>query len=403
MDANSTISYYEKRKAKILADPSICEENRHLFRRFFEFEERKLKRKNQLAALDVGCLKTLNGYINRFYNVNQWFGNRPLESITREDIQRVYDALEDGVIRNRAGERFVDRNSYYSKVFKSTLFRLAGKHELAREVIQFSTPNESSVRFVREDDVRRLVDFVISREHKLLVWLAFDIGENVNSLLRLTAADCHKQVHPQTAEPEYRIRLRREVLKRSRTARSEITNYRDTVLLLDEILAQRQPDEDVFDFEYRSALKFLLRSAERAGVKCQPNGDSVSWKDLRSGMACDLLRKGWTRDQINARLGHRPSSREIDKYINFLALDRNAPKATFHQFEVSRLQQQLDEAQSFIKRQSSQMTNVQAEIAFLREQMTRQLLARNPDLRDVEQALALKRNMPRAETTAACR
>jgi len=54
-------------------------------------------------------------------------------------------------------------------------------------------------------------------------------------------------------------------------------------------------------------------------------------------MACDLLSKGWSRDEVNARLGHAPSSREIDRYINYFALDRARPKQKLHEDHLKRL------------------------------------------------------------------
>jgi len=60
-------------------------------------------------------------------------------------------------------------------------------------------------------------------------------------------------------------------------------------------------------------------------------------------MACDLLSKGWTTNEVNRRLGHKPSSREIDKYVNWLALDNRQPKRKFHEHQVSLLTQQIDE------------------------------------------------------------
>jgi len=56
------------------------------------------------------------------------------------------------------------------------------------------------------------------------------------------------------------------------------------------------------------------------------NGDRLSWKDLRSGMACHLLRSGWSRDEVNARLGHTAYSAALNAYINYLGLDRGHAK-----------------------------------------------------------------------------
>ena len=63
---------FERRKNVLLNDRSICLANRKLFREFFDFEEYKLRRKNNLAKLDEACYKTLCGYITRLRNVNGW-------------------------------------------------------------------------------------------------------------------------------------------------------------------------------------------------------------------------------------------------------------------------------------------------------------------------------------------
>ena len=118
---------YEKAKRHLLKDRSICAANRKVFREFFAFEEYKLKRQNRLAELDEGCHRTLLGYINRFRNINTWFQDKPWKDLTKADIKRVYDGLEDGKIRNCRGEPFKDVASYYGKVFKSEPFRLVGK------------------------------------------------------------------------------------------------------------------------------------------------------------------------------------------------------------------------------------------------------------------------------------
>lgn len=143
---------YADLKKKLLSDNSICSENRRLFNEFFEFEERKLKRQNGLSSLDDGCYKTLCYYVLRFRNVNTWFKNKPWIKLGKFDIQKVYDDLEDGKIVNRFGKRYEDRSSYYSKVFKSKPFALAGKVDIAREVMEYHTDNvKKEVRFVTEE------------------------------------------------------------------------------------------------------------------------------------------------------------------------------------------------------------------------------------------------------------
>ena len=153
----------------------------------------------------------------------------------------------------------------------------------------------------------------------------------------------YKQKDKYTEEPEYMLNLPKEILKRSRTPRSEINNYSETYELLNEYLPTLSDEDYLFNFGYNSARKIIDRGVKKCGVRCIPNKEKVTWKDLRSSMACDLLKKDWNTDQVNARLGHRPSSAEIDKYVNFLAIDRSKPKQKLQQFELRKLQHELKE------------------------------------------------------------
>ena len=118
---------YEKIKKHLFADESICAANRELFKEFFAFEEWKLKRQNGLAELDNSCYKTLSGYVSKLKKVNEWFKNKPWKDLTKEDIQKVYDDLEDGIIKNQRGQKYADTGGYYRKVFRGKPFQLAGK------------------------------------------------------------------------------------------------------------------------------------------------------------------------------------------------------------------------------------------------------------------------------------
>jgi len=157
------------------------------------------------------------------------------------------------------------------------------------------------------------------------------------------------------------------VLFRSRT---EITNYRETVQFLD-LLGAENDDGVLFSFGMRMALKVLDRVVRITGATCLPEGRKITLKDLRSSMACDLLSKGWTTDEVNQRLGHKPSSREIDKYVNWLALDRHRPKKRVHEAEVAQLQQRLEEMHDQTKLDRERQRSLQVEIEALREQMER--------------------------------
>lgn len=335
---------YQRAKARLLADAMICHENRALFAQFFDFEEYKLKRQNRLMELDEACYKTLYSYVVKFRNVNTWFNNKPWSGLTREEIKAVYDALEDGTIRNSRGKPFQDRTSYYNKVFKSKPFRIAGKADLAKEVIEFSSGQPREVRFVTEEAFRTMVSVLSKPHHLFLFWLAWDIGENIGALLQLTGRDFVRQPNRYTQEPEYLVVLPREKLKRSRVPRGEPTLYHETVRYADMVLSTLRPDEPIFRIGHRQALKLMQNVVRKTGASRMPDNLPPTWKDLRSGMACHLLKHGWTHEEVNARLGHVPHSRALDAYINYLALDRDAPKKRLWENQLERLQRELSEA-----------------------------------------------------------
>ena len=223
---------------------------------------------------------------------------------------------------------------------------MRAKKEIAREVIQYSRNKRSEVRFATEACFRQLVGSVYKPRNQLLFWHCFDLGENIRAQLQLVKTDCTRMLNPDTNEPEYRVNFRPEILKRSRRSRSEITNYPETVELLDKILPELEDDELLFPLNYDAAKRMMQRTSKRSRAKCTPAGQSVTWKDLRSGMACDLISKRWTVDEVKARLGHAPSSSMVDKYVNFLAVSRHSPKKKVQQFEISKLRQELEQVKA---------------------------------------------------------
>ncbi len=358
---------YEKAKKQLLSDKSICKSNRKLFKEFYEFEERKLKRQNGLSALDEPCYKTLYGYIHKLRNVNNWFNNKPWKDLAKDDIQSVYDDLEDGIIKNKKGLKYADTSSYYTKIFRGKPFRLVGKAEIARDVLEYhKNTNDKEVRFVPEEEFRKVVSVVSNPLHLALLWLQWDIGENINTLLALTKNDFTQQKNPHTNEDEYLVNLPKGKIKRSRITRSEPTLYPETVRYLDIVLDGLQEHDKVFNFQHRQALKVIHNACRKSMAKCMPHGDAIRWKDLRAGMACHLLKAGWRREEINARLGHSPSSTTLNAYINYLAIDRHRPKNQLLTTNLEEVQNKLEQARHREKLQAERIKRQEQELQALR-------------------------------------
>lgn len=335
---------YIARKRELVYDKTICSYNRDLFATFFAYLEKKLRRINQLPTLDDAAYKTLIKYFTLFRNTNYWFNNKPWKDFTEADIRRVYDGLEDRELKSLSGNVLECCSDYYNKVFKSKPFSLAGKADLAKTVIEYYVKEDDEVRFAKEASFLLITSAVSNQIHLLLLWLAWDYGENVCSLLKLRKSDFIRQTSKANGEPEYLLNFRNVILKRSRVSRTEPSLYHQTVQLLDTVLKDLDDDEFVFKFGYAQAVKFLKSAVKRSGATCMPHSDAPTWKDLRSGMACHLLDVGWTKDEINARLGHKPGSRVFDKYINYLAINRVNSKKKLYDTKVEELTQQLEQS-----------------------------------------------------------
>lgn len=336
---------YERKKPNLLNDKKICKANRDLFKEFFDFQERKLRRINELEELDEATYKTLCGYVNRLINVNKWFKNKEWKKLTTSDIKKVYDDLEDGKIVNRFGKRYADRKSYYSKIFKYKPFELAGLKEKVGDALEFVTDRRrKEVNFVNQEGFKKIISVVKNPSHLALLWLSWDIGENINTLLQLTASNFKKEVNKETKEEEYIIWLPQAQLKRSRQERSEPTLFPETVRALDIVLEGLNPKDKLFRFEYRQSLKFFDSATSRSNVTCEPTGKKASWKDLRSGMACNLFSNyGWHSDDINLRLGHSITSKELEAYFSYLAGQGKRVKKLHYNNNLEQVKDELEE------------------------------------------------------------
>ncbi|MFH1585934.1 MAG: hypothetical protein ABIB79_04155 [archaeon] len=379
---------YVRRKEKLLKDKSINPKNKEVIKKFFEWEEYRLKRKEGLSEVDERSYKTLYYYTSRVQNINKWFKGKIWEDLTKEEIKKVIDNLEDGKIVTQYGKRYSDRSLYY-QMFAGKFFALVGKNHIVKDMLEeFSITGRrdtNHVRFIEEADFRKIVEHIKDPIQRGLAQISWDYGENISSLLALESSDLKKQFNSDTGEQEYMIVFSKEKLKRSRTPRSELNNYPETVKYLDIILENLKPtDKNVtnkfinknlgsihnpnklFKFGWKVAETFFRRAVERSGVRCMPGGERVTWKDLRSSMACDLLKKGWTCDEVNSRLGHKPSSRIIDRYVSYLALDRTRAKKKVYEGSLKKLEIDLEKQKEYNKLQALRMENMQRDNEQLR-------------------------------------
>lgn len=191
---------YGRAKARLAAEAGICAANRRLFANYLQDQEYVLKRTRGNATLDENSYKTLMTAISRLRTVNRWLRNKRWDRLTKRDVQRLYDDLEDGRITTRRGKPLRDKTTYY-RILRGKAFEMAGKRVMAQEVLKLArrhTPEE--VRFIKEHDFRRLVEVSSTMEQRAFLWLCWDIGENASAILRLRKSYCVRQVNVDTKE-----------------------------------------------------------------------------------------------------------------------------------------------------------------------------------------------------------
>lgn len=224
---------YENRKLKFLSDSAINTYNLNLFKEFLEWQEKKLKITNSFNKLDESNYRTLYDYIGKLKNVNAWFNNTPWNLLTKKDISEVYNNLIDGVILNSKAKPFEDIASYVNKIFKYKPFKMAGLRDIVEEVFEISiSSKEKEVKFVDVETFNNMLDFALKPSHKALLWLAWDVGENISSLLKLRWKDVKRVFNDDSNEAEYLVWLPNNIIKRSRKQRSEPTIFSQTTKAL---------------------------------------------------------------------------------------------------------------------------------------------------------------------------
>ena len=334
---------HHKRK-KIMIDNPIHKNTREGWKIFFKEREEKLKIQNQLSELDSRCLKTMDGYCSNLRTTDKWFKHKDWNNITEKDIQKVYSGLQTGKILNRYGKPYANTRAYYTKIFRGEPFEIFGKDKLARKVIKYLVKKDPPVKYISVEDWKKIHVMATEPNHKALLWAAWDIGENVNSLVRLKKRDCKRKIGEDN-EPYYDIHLYKEILKKNRVARTEMTMFPKTAMFLDMILENKKDDDLAFGINYIQATNIYKKIMKQTGIKCTPGNEKSTLKDLRSGCAMRLLDAGWTIEQINMRLGHHPTSRELERYVTYSTTSRNKPIQQTTASNQLNMQKELEKAQ----------------------------------------------------------
>lgn len=338
IDTYNILSQYRKSFKKFIENDTIKSykgiihirpKNKELVLKWLKDSERRLQNINgyDLEA-KVRYYKTLYKQLNIFAkNILFWFNHIDLDKVNEKDIRLVYNGLEQNKITSISG-KYLKNNSkkdYYSKVFrgKKSFFGFLGKDNLCKDVVlrQFNDPEE--VRFFDFDTLQVIVNNTTLSSHRLAFWLLFDTGIEINALCQITKNNFILKDDKET-KPYYIVHIGKEISKKKRQIRDIYIYFNETNDLLMNYLASLKDDERLFDFNPPALYKALKIIVHKHNLKVKPTNLPIQIKDFRSSMASYFLTsEGWTTDEVKNRLGHKPSSDVIDKYVSYHSLNTN--------------------------------------------------------------------------------
>jgi integrase len=327
----------------------IREDNRKIARKWIDGEEERLANINGYSPVARNRnAKTLCKNLGYLKNILYWFNDKSLTEITKDDIKRVYQGIEKGEITTLLGRVLADssKKDYYGKMFKSGFFKFFNKHGYGQEIILRKIKEDTEVRFFEEKTFKKIVNNTKLKSHEMLFYLLFDTGIEISAILQLIAQDFTLQ-SDETGDSYYVVHVPNEISKKTRPKRDIFIHFEKTNELLKSYLNNLRPEDKLFNFGEKNIGNVLKDIVINNNLKVIPSLTKIQIKDFRSSAACYFLTQGWSTDEIKQRLGHKPSSTVIDKYVNYLCLNQKKKREQVQQInlkEISDKQVKTEEA-----------------------------------------------------------
>lgn len=364
VDLYKAVDSYKKRIKKFAEKPvlklkggkelKIRPENVKLTLGYMKHKEDYLKNVNgQSKEAKCRYYKTLLKELSYINNILYWFNDWDLRKITEKEISQVYNDLESDKLRTFRGKTVAElsKKDYYSKFMKNGFFEFFGKDKIAREVILRKYHEEPEVRFFELNDLKKMVTHAQRIEHRLMLWLMFDTGIEIQAILQLEKKDFTREYDNETKTHYWMVHVRKEISKKFRSRRDLYIHFQETNRLLEEYLPKIEDTDSLFNFGPRNAYKIVKELSAKLNIKVKPSNDPVNLRDFRSSMATYFLGMAkWSTDEVKARLGHKPSSRVIDRYVSYLGLNQEKKRKQAVELDFSNYKRQYEEAQETIRK-----------------------------------------------------
>jgi integrase len=353
---------YEKVKEKFIQTGTvkthegvieIRPENKKLALAWMEFKEQELSDIYGTSAdARIRNAKTLYKQFTTYLsNVLYWFNHLDLKQLTENDLLTVYRNLEKKKLLSVQGKELSDitLKDIYMRVFKNGFFKFIHKDDIAHAIIKRKVASTQEVRFFELDTLKQITNAAELKSHRLAYWLLFDVGLEVSALVQLRKSNFELK-KSKNDEEYYIVHVPKEISKKGRRVRNNFVSFTETNQLLKNYLEKLRDSDLLFNFEPHGIYRALMRLNEKYDFRVKPTGDQVSIKDFRSSCATHLLKQGWTTDEVKARLGHAPSSDEIDKYVNYLGLHQERRREQDVKIDFNNYKEKYEESTEHIRK-----------------------------------------------------
>lgn len=301
-------------------------------------------------------------------NVLYWFNHKNLQDITSEDIKKIYVGLEEGslaTIKGRKNLSYRTRKDFYGRVFKGGFFKFIGKDKMAEKVIKRKFVEASEVKFFEFKILKIITDNTATNSHRLAFWLMFDTGIEVKALCQLTKKDF--EWIKEEKDSYYMLHVEKNISKKSRRKRDIYVHFNETNVLLKTHLKRLENDEKLFNFKPPALYHALKKVVDEFKLTTRPGGKSITLKDFRSSMATYFLSQGFSTDFVKQRLGHAPSSTEIDRYVNYLGISQKKQRKKAKEIELKDIQDKYEKLEEQLRHVLQQNNKQAKEIKYIRE------------------------------------
>lgn len=321
-DIYNRFTAYEHAVKQLKDDKEITPHNKELVLSWLLEKEDKLKSKRGREYQDkVRWIKTLDKLIRAARSVAVWVGDKQLDELTPRDLKKIYDDLEEGRITRKNGKPYAraTRMDFYNRIFKSDFGKFMGWKEDAQEIMTLEKRDDAPVKFFRKPALDKLLTATHSLKYRALYAVLYDTGLRIGEALNIRKSDIQKQYDKVKKQDYYRVTIRAANTKSKRDR--HISLWMDEANEILEAYLSSSQDDLLFPMGYAAIKKHLSVTARALGLTTEPDKKNLSLHDFRRSSATYWLERGLRIDSIKARLGHKPSSVVIDKYVSYLGLD----------------------------------------------------------------------------------